>query len=287
MTARILAVALALPVALLPLRAQVWLGAFVGLLLRIALRRRHRVVEANLQVAFPELDAAGRRDLLRRHFRHLGCLVVDMIQQPLFRWRFLMWRKIHPVDWDILRRAREGGKPVTILASHFGSWEACSAIATEPDFELLAVYKPAKGLFDELLQEIRRGFPVVLIPKAEAARELTRGMRRGAGLGLVSDQGGLTEYEFLGRPARFPSGAARYWAKHGVTPVGVMGVRHEDGTYACHCFSLDLPPRESIPAEDRQRVFLEAYIAVLEDWIRAYPEQYYWVHDVWRIFKDD
>lgn len=287
MTARILAFALAIPVVLLPLRAQVWLGTLVGLLLRVALRRRREVVIANLEIAFPEFDAAGREDLLRRHFRHLGCSVVDMLQQPCFRWRPLMWRKIRPVDWDVLRRAREGGRPVTILASHFGSWEACGSLATEPGFELLGVYKPAKGLLNAMLMEIRLGFPLVLIPKAIAKRELIRGMRRGAGLGLVSDQGGLTEYDFFGRPARFPSGAAWYWAKHDVTPVGVMGVRHEDGTYSCHCFLLDLPPRDQVPEADRKRVFVETYIAALEDWIRRYPEQYYWVHDIWRTYKHD
>lgn len=287
MTARILAFALAVPVVLLPLRAQVWLGTLVGLLLRVALRRRRGVVEANLSIAFPELDEAGHLDLLRRHFRHLGCTMVDMLQQPCFRWRALMWRKIKPVNWDVLRRAREGGRPVTILASHFGSWEACSAVATEPGFELLAVYKPAKGLLDELIIELRSGFPLTLVPKAEATRKLLRGMKRGCGLGLVSDQGGLDEYDFFGRPARFPTGAAWYWAKHDVTPVGVMGVRKQDGTYDCHCFLLDLPPRDEVPPKERKRVFVETYIAALEDWVRRHPEQYYWVHDIWRTFKDD
>lgn len=287
MTARILAFALAIPLVLLPRRVHVWLGSLMGLLLRLALRRRRRVVDANLAIAFPELDDEGRRDLARRSFRHLGCVVVDMLQQPCFRWRPLMWRKIKPRDWDVLRAAREGGRPVTILASHFGSWEACAALGTEPDFEILAIYKPAKGILDELLYEFRSGFPVTLVPKSKAQRELLKGMHRGAGLGLVADQGGLDEYPFFGHPARFPSGAAWYWRKHDVQPVMVMGVRREDGTYDCFCSLLDLPPRDDVPEEDRKRVFVEAYIQALEDWIRRYPEQYYWVHDIWRTFKHD
>lgn len=288
MLAKLLAHAIAWPLALLPLALQSALGALVGTLLRLALPRRREVVRANLAVAFPERDVAGREELLRAHFRHLGHLVVDTLQQPALAFPPLRRRKIRPVGWEHLERAVARGPSAILLCAHLGSWEAGAAVATLPGVRLLSVYKKARGFAEDFVRELRGAFPQVLVPKHEAKRPLIRGAKEGAVLGLIADQGGHERFPFFGRETFFPDGPGHFVARHGSVPVPCFSIRAPGGYYECHC----LPPPE-FPAEvlaDREacrRAVTGWYIALLEDWVRRYPAQYYWVHDMWRIFKDD
>ena len=67
----------------LPLTLLAPLGRGLGaLLFRFAKKRRH-IVRVNLALCFPELDAAARDLLARRHFAVLGR---SMLERSLFWW---------------------------------------------------------------------------------------------------------------------------------------------------------------------------------------------------------
>ncbi len=284
--ARFLALSVAVPLALLPFRIQEFLARLAAAVLRLSLPRRIAIARRNLAIAFPELEPSERERLLDRHFRHLGRLVVDTLQQPAFRFRSLLWQKVHPVGWGHLEDALRKGPSAILLCAHLGSWEIGAAVATLPGVRLLSVYKPSRrGFADAFVAALREGLPQVLLPKQDALRPLVQGARSGALLGLIADQGGLEEYTFFGRPARFPEGPGHFAARFGSLPVPCFSIRRDDGSYDCHCLPpLSLP--EGRGREAKRRVMTE-YVALLETWIRRHPEQYYWVHDIWRSFKDD
>lgn len=289
MLARFAVWAVALPLALLPLKLQDWLGAALGAAMLRALRRRREVARTNLALAFPQLDDDALDARVAAHFRHLGCLIVDTLQLPTMALGPLRDRKVTVTGLDHLQAALAEGQSAILLCAHLGNWEVGARVACEPGVELLSVYKaPRSGAQDALLLALRAGFPQHLIEKHGAMRELVKGTRRGALLGLIADQGGLEEYDFLGRPARFPEGPGHFAARYGCPAVPCFAVRLPDGRYRVEC----LPPLDAVPRsqgkdpEARRRVMRD-YIALLEEWIHRHPDQYYWVHDIWRTFKDD
>jgi KDO2-lipid IV(A) lauroyltransferase len=249
--------------------------------------RRQEVVRVNLKLAFPEKTDSQREKILRGHFEHLGRVALDMLLQPYFRFAWILNLRLQRIGWEHLEAAQKGGQSTLLLCSHMGSWEMCAAVSLLPEVELLSVYKKSQGFGDAFLLALRQGFPQTLLSKRQSKRELLRGARRGALLGLIADQGGLTKYDFFGHPAYFPDGPGHFWGKFGTPPVFCLAIRQPGGVYHCHCLPLELPERDSLPPEERRPVFVRAYIQELERWIRKYPEQYYWVHDVWRSFKDD
>lgn len=285
--ATLLAHLLGLPVLLAPRFLREAAGSLLGRLVRTLLHRRRRVVAANLEVAFPEKTPVEREAIERAHFEHLGKVLLDMLLQPWFRFPSVLEAELRREGWEHLEQALAGGRSALLLCSHMGSWEICASVSTLGSVRLLSVYKRAKGFGDALLLALRRGFPQILLSKQESKRALIRGARDGSLLGLIADQGGHTRYPFFGRPTFFPDGPGHFWSKRGLTPIFCLAIRQPGGGYRCVCKPLDLPPREEIPPEERAATLVRAYIAELEGWIREYPEQYYWVHDMWRIFKDD
>lgn len=289
MLVRALALSIALPLALLPLAVQGWLGALIGELARTLLAHRRRVVRANLEIAFPALSPAARTALERAHWRHLGCVLIDTLQQPALRLGWLRARKIRIRGGDALEaaRAEAGGRGILYLCSHLGSWEACAAVATLPGVRLVSVYKASGGWLDGLVMAVRQGFPQVLVEKHAAGRALVTAVKDGSLLGLISDQGGHTKYPFFGRPAYFPDGLGHFVARFRVPVVVAVALRAADGAYDLHLERFDPGPLEGLDRAAIEDRVTRAWVARLEQWIARAPEQYYWVHDVWRTFKDD
>jgi Kdo2-lipid IVA lauroyltransferase/acyltransferase len=62
----------------LPASWQLRLGHWFGSLLRLAKKRQERIARRNLELCFPELGAAARRELLDRHFAAVGMSFVEM-----------------------------------------------------------------------------------------------------------------------------------------------------------------------------------------------------------------
>ena len=93
----------------LPWPLQRALGRGIGGLLRRALPARRRVAARNLELCFPELDAAAREDLLRRHFATIGI--------GLFEFARAWWGSVEPLRRGLvveglehMEAARAGGR---------------------------------------------------------------------------------------------------------------------------------------------------------------------------------
>lgn len=275
----------ALPIAILPRALQAFLGRRLGDLLRLAMPKRVRIARANLAIAFPEADEAQIEAWARGSFRHLGEVLIDLWQSPLFRIRPLLESKIRKIGWEVAEAAKAHPEGVVVLSAHFGSWEVSAAITRLLPLPIAAVYKPSKGFGNTLLNELRSVWNVELIPKSEAKQGLEDARERGLGLGLVADQGGHQMYPFFGREKTFPHGSAHYCVERGAFPLVVFAPRDEHGIYQIRAQRLDWELDPTLSVEENKERFLKTYIELLEETVRRYPDQYYWLHDMWRLFK--
>ncbi len=287
MIIRLFAYCVALPIILLPRPLHSLAGRLVGAFAYYALPKRRKIVEANLKIAFPKLSDSERADLLSANYHHMGRFALDVLQNPFYRIQWILKRRIRLIGREHIEKATENGKKAVLLGSHIGSWEATGILSLLENHQIVGVYKPMKGLIGKYVQELRSVWSIRLVPKRVAKVELAKALEDGDIPGLICDQGGHTKYDFLGHPAVFPGGPGYFWGEMGATPVVIMAVRAPDGNYDCHCLPMNLPPRDSVPPEERKGVLTREYIRMLEEWILKYPDQYFWVHDIWRTFKND
>src|SRR5690606_30155381 len=131
-------------VAKLPFPVQLALGRGLGNALRVLLRKRRKVVEINLAACFPELSAADRADLLRRHFEALGMSFVEMgigWFSPVSRLRKLV--RVEGIEH--FARARAEGRSALVLSAHLTPLETCFAILIDLWPGISCMYRPQRN----------------------------------------------------------------------------------------------------------------------------------------------
>lgn len=163
----------------------------------------------------------------------------------LFFVRRQMWRfKIHTHGEESLRALRESKKGAILLSAHLGSFEALRALADLGDVRvnILGHFGNAK-MINAALQRLDLRYMTRLI-EIEPGRidfifKVKECIERGEHVAILADRVGLggetVEVEFMGAPARVPSGV--YLLAHTLRcPVYlVFALYNEPNRYDIHC----------------------------------------------------
>ena len=173
-----------------------------------------------------------------------------------------------------------------MVGAHFGNWEL-QAIAFSLIFRpILFLYRPLDNLFlDRLVTSVRSITGNRPLAKKKAMRQMLLTLRANGIVGLLIDQNWSWQegvfVDFFGQPACTSDGVARL-AMHTEAPV-IPGfiVRREDGKYR-------IVIGEAIAlvntGERKKDVLINTqnFTRIVEDMIRKYPDQWFWVHQRWK-----
>jgi len=271
----------------LPAPLALGFGDVLGWIAGVVLRMRRRVVDENLLQAFPDQEPRWRRRVARSCYRHL-------IRESIATFRMAGMSRdevlaMASMDEDQLAHFRQdvaAGNGVVAVTGHLGNWEMGGAWLAAGGVPVEAVVQVQRNRrFDEDLRSVRREVGLVTIPKQDAPRGVLRALRAGHAVALVADQnvtrGGIF-VEFFGRLAATAPGPAIFARRTGA-PVWVgSAVRDPTGgrRYRIRLQRIDIAVTGDTDADTRR--LTEAYTAVLESWIRADPEQYFWHHKRWK-----
>jgi KDO2-lipid IV(A) lauroyltransferase len=142
----------------------------------------------------------------------------------------------------------------------------------------------ANPLFDDFLTGTRERLGMQVVWDGHAVRRTPRALRENRVVAMVTDQGALglasTYVPFFGRPAKTPRGPAVFALRMRVPMLFAASLRQPDGTFALHFEPV--PVQETGDREHDVDVIVTTYTAMLERWVRRYPEQYFWQHRRWK-----
>jgi len=270
---------------ILPLGWALAFGAFLGWLAWDIFRVRRRVALDNLRHALgPETSEGERVAIGRRSYMNFGRFVVEFSRFPLLSKKTLQERVTHR-GMEHLDGAFAGGRGVILLASHFGSWElqgVSFAILGYPMHFLVG--EQHNRAVDDLMNHLRRGTGVGIIPKGYALRGVIQALRKNEMVGLLGDQDARRRgvfVEFFGRPASTPRGPASFALKTGALIVPSFIIRKKAGRHEV----VVETPIEAVPSGDREadiRRVTQAHVRVLERYVRAHPDHWFWPHRRWK-----
>ncbi|MBL8197453.1 MAG: lipid A biosynthesis acyltransferase, partial [Chromatiales bacterium] len=161
-----------------PYRMQLAAGRLLGRMAGLVLRKRRHIAAVNLALCFPQLDAAERDALLRRHFESLG---MTLIEHGLGWWASakMVERLVEVRGAEHLRTAMAGDRGVVLVAGHFASLEITGRGFSALFPSVAALYRSSRDPFiDEILQRLRHKSVPLLIPK-QNMRGMVRALRQG------------------------------------------------------------------------------------------------------------
>lgn len=243
-------------------------------------KRRH-IIETNLRVCFPEMSETERRALARRVYVRLARAAIDHgtlweADQEEIR-RFVTFEGLE----NLLEEAKTG--PVIAVAPHFAGLDA-AGIALNTYVRGVSLYqKQSNPAWDEAVLAGRKRFSdPILIAKSNASdlRPVLRAMKEGLPFYYLPDMDhGIKNsifVPFFGVQAATLPMVSRLARVTRAKVVWCIATMTEKGYHV-----ILSKPWENFPTADYEADTLRVN-QELEEWIRAYPDQYLWVH---RRFK--
>jgi Kdo2-lipid IVA lauroyltransferase/acyltransferase len=260
-------------------------------------RRFQRAVR-NLHDAFPAWSADQCRATAVGAYQHVFKLGVEILYSPRLITeegyaRHLFFGHIAPGLSTIL-----AGGPCVLITGHAGNWELMGYAISMLGFPIAAVYRPLDlRPLDRWLLETRQRRGLTLVSKFGAMRALPHFLRAGRPIGLVADQSGGDRGLFVPFFGRLTST---------YKSIGLLAMQ-TNSMVICGVARRDLPVRpagKGPPQPDSMGYTVEMvdqfgpddwrhhpdplfyitarYRRAIESMVRRAPEQYFWMHRVWR-----
>jgi len=271
---------------ILPRRLARAVGSAIGWVAFHGLGRLRKVGLRNLELAFPSKTASEREAILRAVYRNLGRLLAEFCQMPGYSpaqaSRFIRYEGL-----EHYLAARERGKGVLVLTGHLGAWELSSFYHSLMGYPMgMVIRRLDNPLVDAFVNRIRCLHGNRVVHKDDFARGLISSMRAGETVGILMDtnmtppQGVFVP--FFGIEACTASGMARIAQKTGAAVVpGFLLWEESEQRYVLH-FGEALNLIHTADSEADATANTALFTAVIERYIRDYPEQWLWMHRRWK-----
>lgn len=237
----------------------------------------------NLARAMPELDEAAITRIVRGMWDNLGRVVAEYPHLHEID-IYAPGGRVEVIGTDEIRMNRSPDKRYIFFSAHYGNWEIAGLAAAQAEFAIAEIYRAANNPFvDDLINRARSGTGAELIPKGSiAARRAIAAIQEGRHLCMLVDQkmnDGIA-VPFFGRDAMTAPALARLALRFNCIVVPTRVERVQGAHFRLICDPpLDLP--KSGKAQADTLALMTAVNATIERWIRARPEQWFWLHRRW------
>ena len=259
-------------------------GERIGLLIyRLDKKHRNRTL-ANLELAFPEWDAAKRQAVAIDVYRNWGRVMGDFLRTPI-RSNAEVLESIEVEGQELIDAAYAKGKGIIACTAHLGNFERFGHWCVATGRPITVVARDANdGDIQRRVARVRENSGVEFLSRGDSARTILTKLRRKELIGLLPDQNTDESYvPFFGKPCGTVLGPAVLGVRTGAVLVPAFCVRTGIGRYRVVIRpALETEGREKDPA-----AIMADFNRVLESVIRDYPDQYLWMHDRWKSARKE
>lgn len=252
-----------------------WLGRTIGP--RLAASRK---AYENLRLAMPDLDEAGRCRVVAGMWDNLGRVIAEYPHL-----KTIARERTDVQDMGLFHRLRDDGQPAIVISGHLANWEiAGPAAMAQRGFLLDLIYRePNNPWVARLLSRARLVDPGMLNMKKSqgGTRLIVQTLKEGRHIGVLIDQkyNEGVPAQFFGRPA-MTSPIYIHLAKRFKCPLVIARLERLPQA-RFRVTAVEIPCFDA----DGEAIDDDTLIAVthrqLEEWIRARPEQWLWLHRRW------
>jgi Kdo2-lipid IVA lauroyltransferase/acyltransferase len=267
-------------------------SAASGKLLRLIgpLNSTHRIARINLELAFPDMPEARRRQILADQWENIGRGFAEFASMDKIR---PSTGRVELVNAERLHEIASGDKPVVFVSGHLSNWEVMPAAIVDSGVNCLMTYRAANNPYmDKRIRDSRWRYGVRLnAPKGgDGARELLDALQNGISVALMNDQkfNGGVEGPFFGHTVHTAPGPTRLALRFG-TVLQPMSVQRTKGAR----FRAVVHDPIVLDQTGDRTADIEAGVAkinaFMEERIRERPEEWFWVHKRWpnEIYRRD
>jgi KDO2-lipid IV(A) lauroyltransferase len=252
--------------------------------------RGHRIAREQVAVAYPQMPPAEIERVLSGMWDNLGRIGAEYVHLDRI-WDFKL---DGPAQGRIVldertieqcRRLLARRGPALMFGAHIGAWEVSALAARIFAPNVSVIYKaPRIKPIADAIEEVRRSSGAVLLPADPTTTLRIRdALKRGHMVGMLVDEhyaDGI-EVTMFNRPFRINPLFARFVRIFECPFHGFHVVRLPDGR-----LRLDVTGPVEAPRDTTGRIdvaaTMQTIVSTIEGWVRANPEQMFWMHRRWR-----
>jgi KDO2-lipid IV(A) lauroyltransferase len=245
---------------------------------------RVHVVRENLSRAFPELDEAGLRNVMRAYYDGFAQMLVELLKGATLPPAEIR-RRVRILNLDKVQAYLAQGQSVLLVAAHQCNWEwMLLGLSLELGYPLDAAYKPLVDTWAEReMKKLRSRFGCRMIPAKELLGDIIKRGKVVRAIAMVADQEPTTSEHkhwtrFLNRDTAFYMGPEEI-SRVTKFPVFFIEMRRQRRGYYEMTFVPLATPDEALKTGD----VTERYARLVEAQIRAAPPDWPWSHKRWKL----
>jgi Kdo2-lipid IVA lauroyltransferase/acyltransferase len=248
-------------------------------------RYRKGVLYSNLKTAFPDKPD---KEITRIAIGSLKSFLLAIFE-TLWIQNLSSEKLLKIVEFknpDVFKKLLDQKKGIIILTAHMGNWEYMGhAISVKFNIRYPAIAKPMRNTYiNSYLEKLRKKFNVWPAYMDTGIKEVYKTILGGGAFALLADQSAPKEsiyVDFMGRPAATFQGPAVFTLKSKAKLVFVVTIRQKDLNY--EAFFEEIKTDDLVGTlEENILELTKRHVAMLEKYIRKYPDQWLWSHRRWK-----
>ena len=269
----------------LPEKAQLATGKFIGRLIFILLRNRKKVALSNIKRVFIDFSDEKIKATAKSNFEKLGINVIEFLLMPFIKDREIPER-FTVEGKEFFEEALRKGKGAIALGFHFGNWEVTGIISKLLGHNIVALARPLKKqvLLNNFLNNLRESTGLTIIVNENTGKEVMRLLKENKIVAILGDQREKSSrgvfVELFGTKVPTSKGTAMIAMKTGAPVIPVYAVRKGFLRYTFVCGNPIEMERTGNIGEliEKNTRKINAF---LETIIKQYPDEWFWVHRRW------
>jgi Kdo2-lipid IVA lauroyltransferase/acyltransferase len=260
------------------------IARFLAWVIRSIDRKHVRIALKNINASQGYVPTGDPDRFVRRVYRHLALGLIEMLMIPRIIQRGALESVVRYRGFEVINALLKENRGVITTVGHLGSWEFIALSGPRAGYRLNSVARPIENPWvDRYLNSFRTSTGQEIISKYNAVGLMIRALQRKEILVVQVDQDAKSSgvfVKFFGRPASTHRSPAVLSLKYGA-PILPINIYREGGLH--HAVAGEpIRPEDYKNHPDPVKAIAQEYTRQLEGFIRAHPDQWFWLHDRWK-----
>ena len=264
-----------------------------ALLLHAVSGRRRKLSLTNMEIAFPEKSLKERQALVKQSYINISEAMA--LNTLIMTGRVSDDQLLNHVEtdgWDKFEKTlASSSRGFLGITGHIGNWELLpqyAALRFSGSVHVIARPSNNQLLEDKIVRPLREHFGVNVFYKKNALMRIMKAVNKGGMCGLLIDQklslpaGGIM-VDFFNKPAPTTGSPALLQIRFGITIHPTFMVKTGFRKYRMIIGDPVPWTDNGKPLEEQVAALTRIHQQILEDVIREYPDQWFWMHNRWNL----
>ena len=254
-------------------------------------KKRRHITRTNLSRAFPQKTPEEIEALSKKVYTELSITISEILL--MFTGQFNIDEAVKNLDEakeKLQKIVHNSPNGVIVMTAHFSNWELAAHFLAKNGLPMLAIGRTGNNkLIDQNITiPFRNKYGNRATSKDNAMLSMAKTLKKGDAVGLLIDQKAGSQnsvkVDFFGIAAETTLSVAMLKLKFNPTVVPIFIARQSDGMYEMIINEpIDYVAEEIEDKEKKLEGMTLKYNQAIEEVVRKYPAQWFWMHNRWRI----